>query len=248
MNQLSVILRQLAKIAEIDLSIIGPIARQFAKIAEIETIDIVELLVQTTKALKKIPDYRSSLVDSISDSQIYSKNWIIEELNGKHLGNIFMCAGWFSMLLSDSRLNFTRCISIDVDPICETISKILHKRLVKDNWKFQAVTSDIHQINYSGHNFTVSRSDNTTTNLFVTPDTIINTSCEHIENFSEWYDSIPKGKLLILQSNNGFEIPDHTNCVFDLDEFTKQTPMQTLLYSGEKEMPKFTRFMRIGYK
>ena len=38
------------------------------------------------------------------------------------------------------------------------------------------------------------------------PDTIINTSCEHIRNFNSWYNAIPQGKLLILQSNNFFKI------------------------------------------
>ena len=34
------------------------------------------------------------------------------------------------------------------------------------------------------------------------PNTIINTSCEHIVNFDEWYRKIPAGKLVILQSND----------------------------------------------
>ena len=43
------------------------------------------------------------------------------------------------------------------------------------------------------------------------PDTVINTSCEHIENFNEWYDKIPKGKIVILQTNNYFDF-EHVNC------------------------------------
>jgi hypothetical protein len=94
----------------------------------------------------------------------------------------------------------------------------------------------------------VKRANGTECGLTVSPDTVINTSCEHIEKFKEWYDLIPQNKLIILQSNNGFGIQEHINCVDGLDQFVQQTPMARVLYSGEKQMPKFTRYMRIGYK
>ena len=80
------------------------------------------------------------------------------------------------------------------------------------------------------------------------PDSIVNTSCEHIEDFNKWWDKIPPGSLLILQTNDGFDIPGHINCVKDLEDFEKQTPFTTTIYSGAKQMPKFIRFMRIGFK
>jgi hypothetical protein len=83
------------------------------------------------------------------------------------------------------------------------------------------------------------------------PDTIINTSCEHIPNFKEWYNKIPAGKLVILQSNNFFELDEHINCVNDLDDFASQAPLSEILYEGELDLSKhvnYTRFMRIGIK
>ena len=80
------------------------------------------------------------------------------------------------------------------------------------------------------------------------PDTIINTSCEHIENFSEWYDKIPYGKLLILQSNNYFSIAEHFNCSKSLEDFEIQTPMRQVKYSNKLDLGEYTRYMRIGYK
>jgi hypothetical protein len=216
---------------------------QLGKLSSNPNFDITYILNQISKV-----DNVELLADSISDSQIQSKQWIVEQIKNFNLGKIFICAGWFSTLLFDTRLKFEKCISIDLDPICEQVSKILHKKLVIDSWKFQAVTDNIHNINYSGQHFTISRSDSTTVNMFINPDTIINTSCEHIENFDKWYALIPSDKLLILQTNNGFHIPDHVNCVSRLEEFEKQTPMSTVLYSGEREMSKFTRFMRIGIK
>ena len=53
------------------------------------------------------------------------------------------------------------------------------------------------------------------------PDTIINTSCEHIHDFELWYNKIPKGKLIILQGNDYFELNEHVNCSADQDSFEK---------------------------
>ncbi len=79
-------------------------------------------------------------------------------------------------------------------------------------------------------------------------DTVINTSCEHIENFSKWYDLIPDGKLVVLQSNNFFDVEEHVNCVSNIKEFAEMTPMSNVLYEGELPLDKYTRYMRIGYK
>jgi hypothetical protein len=96
--------------------------------------------------------------------------------------------------------------------------------------------------------YTVVKSDGTTEQLSDEPATIVNTSCEHIENFDTWYNKIPKGKLVILQTNDYVENEDHVNCSLDLPAFEAQTPMTTCLYSGELQLEKYTRYMRIGYR
>ena len=95
-----------------------------------------------------------------------------------------------------------------------------------------ALTEDIHNLDYNKC------------------DTIINTSCEHIKNFSDWYDNIPDNKLLILQSNNFSEIEEHVNCVTSLEEFKQQCYISNLLYSGELDIDVagYTRYMLIGRK
>ena len=47
-------------------------------------------------------------------------------------------------------------------------------------------------------------------------DTIINTRCEHILDFPVGIAKYPNGKLIVLQTNNFFEIEEHVNCVKDL--------------------------------
>jgi hypothetical protein len=115
-------------------------------------------------------------------------------------------------------------------------------------WKFKSCTQDIHDINYDTHVYNVNRSDGSICELTDSPDTIINTSCEHIENFDKWYDKIPAGKILILQTNNYFDLPEHVNCSKTLEDFSKQTPMTKTLYQGELFLEKYSRYMRIGIK
>ena len=79
------------------------------------------------------------------------------------------------------------------------------------------------------------------------PDTIINTSCEHIEKFTEWFNAIPKGKLVALQTNNYFDLPEHVNCVKTLAEFKEQAPLSDVIFGGSLKLEKYTRFMLIGY-
>jgi hypothetical protein len=191
--------------------------------------------------------------DCFSRGQLQSKLWLVDELKkcNVDLGTTFLCAGWYATLatmLFESNIKVDKVRSFDIDPSCVDIAKVFNKPWVMEDWKFQASTQDIKDINYSIHTFMVNRADGSACQLIESPDTIINTSCEHIENFSEWYDLIPEGKLVILQSNNYFEIKEHVNCVGSIEEFVVKAPMNNILYSGEFDLPKYRRFMIIGYK
>ena len=80
------------------------------------------------------------------------------------------------------------------------------------------------------------------------PDTIINTSCEHITNFEQWFWRIPSRTLCVLQSNDFVNCDQHVNCVSNLYEFADQTPLDRVIYEGVLELKQYNRFMRIGYK
>ena len=55
-------------------------------------------------------------------------------------------------------------------------------------------------------------------------------------------------KSVIVQGNNYFEVEEHVNCSKTLEEFSEKSPMSKLLYEGELELPRYKRFMKIGYK
>ena len=193
--------------------------------------------------------------DCFSRGQLQSKMWLVSELEAIDidLGTVFLCAGWYATLavmLFESKIKVDKIRSFDIDPTCVDIAEVFNKPWFVDQWRFKSVTQDIMDINYNEHTWQYWSTANNRMSYPITdmPDTIINTSCEHIPNFEEWYAKIPDGKLVILQSNNYYEVDEHVNCVSSIEEFSTSAPMTTVLYNGELELPKYKRFMLIGYK
>lgn len=200
-----------------------------------------------------VDNHNADLTDALSWGQLKSKRWLVDEVEklNLNLGTVYLCAGWYATLASmlfNSNTKIEAIRSFDIDPSCSIIAETLNRHKVKDNWKFKASTLDIHDLEYVNFTYKSYRYDGTEVDITSTANTVINTSCEHIENFNEWYNKIPKGVLVILQSNNYFAIDDHINCVKGPMEFEEQSPMTKVLYQGALDLSKYTRFMRIGYK
>ena len=236
--------------------------RDKGKVEEISS--VVESIYSYMDGLKRVfqSEYFASNSNEIlsgiermsSFGQLKSKLWLKDTLEEKklfQLGNVFLCAGWYGMLplflLCDTKLIIQRLFNFERDPLSVKISEDLNRLYVQENWKFKAVLKDILDLNYESAEFETLKANGKSQTLVASPDTIINTSCEHIKNFSLWWSQIPAQKLLVLQSNNFFQHEDHSNCVSSLDEFKKQAPM-SFLYTGELDMGRYKRFMLIGYK
>ena len=193
--------------------------------------------------------------DCFSRGQLQSKLWLVHELKkcNVDLGTVFLCAGWYATLatmLFESNIKLDNVRSFDIDPSCVDIAEVFNKPWFTDQWRFKSITQDIMDIDYNEHTWQYWSNANNRMSYPITdsPNTVINTSCEHIENFTEWYAKIPNGKLVILQSNNFFEVDEHVNCSIDIDDFSRQTPLNSVLYSDSLQLEKYTRYMRIGYK
>jgi len=202
-----------------------------------------------------VDNHDADLSDALSWGQLKSKRWLVDELEkiDLPLGTIFLCAGWYATLaamLFQSKCNIDKIRSFDIDQSCLQIADTINRNQVKEDWKFKSITQDIMDIDYNKHTWQIWSNTNNRMSYPITdmPNTIINTSCEHIENFDEWYAKIPTGKLVVLQNNNFFEVDEHINCVNDLDDFASQAPLTEILYDNELKLSKYTRFMRIGYK
>lgn len=183
---------------------------------------------------------------ALNKNQISGKLWLTNELHrvaGERLGGVYILGGWYgvlaAILLHDNRFDITGVVCIDRDEHCKPIAESLN-RTHGARGKFRATTADLHHLNYQemlGNNDSETR-----------PDVLINTSCEHLDRFQEWYATIPSGTLQVLQSNDYYACEEHTNCVPDLETFQQQAPMRELLHAGSLRLKKYTRYMLIGYK
>ena len=190
--------------------------------------------------------------DYLSEGQLSSKCWLVDELLRLNLdlGTVFICAGWYgslATLLFESGIKLDKIRSFDRDSECAWMADTINRPWVIDGWKFKASTLDIMTMTYPT-TYTTTRWNGTTLELTEMPNTIINTSCEHIDDFDGWFDGIPSGKLVVLQNNNYHEISDHVNCVDSLADFDLQSPLTSVLFEGELSLPEYTRYMRIGIK
>lgn len=203
--------------------------------------------------------------DALSRGQIQSKKWLVEELKNAMYPDgqgeqrsarmdrfwrmVYICASWYGILgdliLEEFSDKVGQVRGFDLDEHAVTVANRLMKHW-DEGWKFKSAVKDITDLNFKSDTNTFHRFGGEEVVREDTPSMIINTSCEHIPNFEEWFSRIPKGKLVVLQSNDYFDWHEHVNCVEDLYAFEHQTPLRTVLYSGELGLPKYNRFMRIG--
>ena len=217
------------------------------------------LLDTLLRVINTYPD--ANIRDAYSRGQILSKQWVTKELQKiiedpvdttTELGTVFLCAGWYgtlALMLFESGMKITKIRSFDIDDEAWPIAETINRPYVMNEWQFKAQTEDIHNINYlNGHHYPTRRRDGEEKDLYDVPDTIINTSCEHIDNFTEWYDGLPRSRLLILQTTDYEGIHDHVNCITSIDEFKKMCPMRDVKYEGVLNLDKYNRYMLIGLK
>lgn len=182
------------------------------------------------QAIRQSPDPMRTM-DAFWSGQLNSKEWLITNLrkNVNKCVSIDIHGGWVGVLASmlfQSDIPVTNIRSIDIDPTCKPIAINMNK-IEEMVGKFHAVTADMCEI----------RSD---------ADVVINTSCEHIsqDQYDLWLSGMPYNSLLVLQGNN-YDIPEHVRTAASLEEFKTQCGIN-VIWSGELELPLYTRWMVIG--
>lgn len=188
--------------------------------------------------------------DCFSKGQLESKEWLVKIMKDMNMnfGTIFILCGWYGVLSSIISLNdikLDKIRSFDIDEKVREVANRINRTNLQNNWKFQAVTEDIFNINFNQPMYKLwSYGKKKWFVVNENPDTIINTSCEHTK--PDWFKNIPRHKLVILQSNNFWSEDGHINCISDLDEFKEMFPLKTIIYDGKLHFDKYTRFMLIG--
>lgn len=180
---------------------------------------------------------RYRTLESFWKGQVHSKIWLIDNLMTwvpSYPKKIVIHGGWNGLLASllfQSGISVDTIVSIDIDPECEEIANTMNK-IEQMSGKFKAITCNMVEYDYE---------------FF--PDIVINTSCEHItqETYKQWLKKIPSGSLVVLQSNDYFELEEHIRCSEDLKDFKDQSNLK-ILSEAQLELPKYNRFMLIGSK
>jgi hypothetical protein len=213
---------------------------------------LIILLNNLSRAIINFP--HCNWTDAFSKGQLVSKLWLITELKklDLDLGVVFVCAGWVGtlpmLMFEDGKLNYKYIRSFDIDPSCAIAAERLNKKHMLNAWKFKATTADIFTIDYKNYSYFTVKPTGDYINLTEKPDTIINTSCDHIAPFDKWWDLIPKKKLVVLQNNDSKLDNDHVNNISSLSDMKAQAPMSKILYEGVLPLDNYNRYMLIGRK
>lgn len=190
--------------------------------------------------------------DCFSLGQLQSKQWIIDKLKDLNtdLGIVFNLCGWYGMLpamMFEAGIRMNKIRSFDIDESCAIIADDMNKSNLS-SWVFKAITDDINNINFKNHTWRMWSSSNNRVShgIIESPNTIINTSCEHTND--DWFKKVQNGQMIIIQSNDFWDGDGHINCCLDMGDFDSRYPMTTTLYTGERVLQKYTRFMKVGIK
>jgi len=182
------------------------------------------------------------VLDSMNQSQLESKLWIIQELIKLEIKpkRVAILAGWYSQyiipLLIEHGVEFIYNFEIDRD--AKDISYKFNKRY-KDQEKYQCHITDImfKEIWRKEENYGAF-------------DVLINTSCEHMfpmRRFRELNKNLSGNPIYVLQSTNEDKYEDHINCVSGPEELAEQAEFVDIMYSGTKTLDNgMERFMVIG--
>jgi hypothetical protein len=169
--------------------------------------------------------------DSVSQTEFVSKKWLVDTLaQHNHLQNpsILILGGWYGSylvpMLNDS-LQPSKIYFNDVNKRCVEVAKRLHR-----------------QSNIVFYNF-----DATSAYQHFNADIVINTSCEHMSDYTEMLKEGPQC-LYVLQTCDNKNDPGHINISTSTEEFLKKLNLSRVMFAARRNLGHKNRFMVIGQK
>lgn len=179
--------------------------------------------------------------DALSRNQVKSKLWLIEKLSQTNVvpksrsitdtgTTTLVVGGWVGMipfLASMLGKNLDSVINVDIDKSVHSAARELN---AGTHYTFNNSAEDIRTFDLKKYKKVL----------------IIDTIVEHFKEHGEWVKTLPKGTTVILQGNDMFDVPDHVNCHKSLEEFLASCGLNTILWAGELNLYKCTRYMAIG--
>ena len=180
--------------------------------------------------------------DALSRNQIKSKLWLIGQMDALKVlpkprkyatdeaSNVLLVGGWVGMLsfLADMKGKFLDVVTnIDIDESVHGASSDLNSIT---NSTFRTSNRDVRKLNIAKYNKPI----------------VIDTIVEHFTDHGEWVKTLPRKAMIVLQGNDMFDVPDHVNCHKTLEEFIASCGLNNIIWSGELNLYKCTRYMAIG--
>lgn len=197
---------------------------------------------------------QSNICDAFSRGQVQSKIWLSTELSNLNIPtkNILILAGWFGQLVRYIKSDYEKIRIVDMDRTACSMSDDVFNLDKLDSYQVKSSACKIEDLVIQKTGFVLSVEDFKKERVYeekFLPDLIINTSAEHMTD--DWFNQIrfkelESNPVVIIQSNNLFDIPEHINCVHSSDHIEKKFPMREILYSGEIQLQGYKRFMLIG--
>ena len=177
------------------------------------------------------PTFQGSLTTDLLQSKIWLCN-NLKKLGRKKFSTIYILGSWYgtmSVVLNRCGIDFEKVINVDADP---THVKFSDKLLTALKLNHQCIHGDANQLKYK-------QLDKNSL--------IINTSTNDIKG-ERWFDRIPEGILVAVQSRNNVDTPKYqTLKELDQEFFLTDTLFLDELTLEDPET-QYQRFMKIGVK
>ena len=170
----------------------------------------------------------STLQGSFESGLILNKLWLIHELRKiqDQFSTIYVLGSWYgnmSILLAKNNIEYDHMVNVDQD---HAVVRRAHRmaQILKIDDRIEPMIKDANRLDYR---------------QLDEDGLVINTSCHDMENRG-WFDHIPSGVLVALQSRDDV---DH-----DLDQYD----LSRILYQGTRKArdpeTRYTSVLRIGVK
>ena len=190
------------------------------------------------------------LNDHLSVGQIQSKDVVLKYLSLIDLSDIksiVIYGGWHAtisyhihQIIADKYLNTLPIYNLELDPVCVASStKFGNIANISINARLVDVTTDC---SFDSNGNLVLPS-----NEVIESPLIINMSSEHIPS-TKWFDLIPHGEKVIIQTNDFTSHPDHVMCVNSLNEAKRTYRLGNVEFEHELDTGIYTRFTLGGVK
>lgn len=177
------------------------------------------------------PTFQGSLTPDLLKSKIWLCN-NLKKLGRDKFSTIYILGSWYgsmSVILDRCGIKFDKVINIDADPKHIALS---NKVLSALGLNHECIHGDANRLKYK-------RLDKNSL--------IINTSTNDIDGV-RWFDRIPEGTLVALQSRNNVDTPKYRT----LEELDQEFFLTDTLFLDELTLEdpetQYQRFMKIGIK